>query len=87
MSLLGRNAQLLLTGWARKLALDVLFARTAAAFGESAPPLRGLSARQTLDAYAAFTARAAAAAAHSPRPERRAAELRLFAHHTRPACG
>jgi hypothetical protein len=52
--------------WIRKRMLDVLFERTAVAFGEPVPPLRGLTAEQTLHVFAEFTAQQAGTAADSP---------------------
>jgi hypothetical protein len=55
----------------RKRLLDMLFERTAAAFGQPVPPLRGLSAEQTLRAFAEFTAQAAVIAVNTPLVSRR----------------
>lgn len=49
----------------RKRVLDMLFERTADAFGLPLPPLRELSAEQTLQAFAEFTAQAVSAEANS----------------------
>jgi hypothetical protein len=59
VNVLGRAARGWMPQCVRKRVLDMLFERTAAAFGQPVPPLRGLSAEQTLQAFAEFTAHAA----------------------------
>jgi hypothetical protein len=78
VNLLGRAAPAFMRGLVRKRALDMLFARTAAAFGQQMPRLRGLSADATLQAFAAFTAQAAAEAARSTPCELAIVQRRLF---------
>jgi hypothetical protein len=56
MNVLGRAARVWMPDCMRKRLLDVLFARTAAALCQPPPPLRGLTAERTLQAFAEFTA-------------------------------
>ena len=58
MNLLGRVARIWIPPVVRRRVLGGLFARTAAAFGQPMPSVRGLSAEQTLHAFAEFTATA-----------------------------
>lgn len=74
MNLLGRVAQRHLPATIRKALLVRLFNDTATAFGDAAPPLRGLNAEQTLALFRDFTAQAAVSQNTSP-----AAFERLFA--------
>lgn len=84
MNVLGRAALRWMPEVVRKPVLDVLFARTAVAFGLPTPRVRGLSSTATLQAFADFSARAATDAAASRLGDLGALDARLVEAGYRP---